>query len=101
VRYKEYIDAALVDAIANGDLKAPLTLPSPARGEDENERQRLALDQLKRLKTDVIISGGHIPEQLEKDTRRAGETPAADHQCKERADLRAAPEEADAFLPYV
>lgn len=44
VRYKEHIDAALAAAIADLEKANP---------------SRLDLDQLKRLKTDVIISGGH------------------------------------------
>ncbi len=44
VRYKTYIDAALVAAIAELDQANP---------------KKLDLEQLKRLKTDVIISGGH------------------------------------------
>jgi len=44
VRYKTYIDAALADAIVDLEKANP---------------QKLDLDQLRRLKTDVIISGGH------------------------------------------
>ena len=44
VRYKIYIDAALADAIAELEKANP---------------KKLDLDQLKRMTTDVIISGGH------------------------------------------
>ena len=44
VRYKTYIDAALEAAIADLEKANP---------------KKLDLDQLKRMKTDVIISGGH------------------------------------------
>lgn len=49
VRYKTFIDAALVEAIKALKVSNPL---------------RIDLDQLKRLQTDVIISGGHndLPE---------------------------------------
>jgi type I restriction enzyme R subunit len=44
VRYKEYVDAALNDELANLTKSNPL---------------KLDLDRLKRLKTDVVISGRH------------------------------------------
>jgi type I restriction enzyme R subunit len=47
VRYKGYIDAALVEAIANLEKANP---------------EQINLNRLRKLKTDVIISGGHNDE---------------------------------------
>jgi type I restriction enzyme, R subunit len=47
VRYKEYVDAALVDAIAGLKNANP---------------EQINLGRLRKLKTDVIISGGHNDE---------------------------------------
>ena len=77
VRYKEYIDAALKEAIdaleknkfrhsglePESSIKDTGSRPSPGRRQDgKDDGWKLTgvnLDQLKKLKTDVIISGNH------------------------------------------
>jgi len=58
VRYKKYVDAALAAAIAD---REPTALAAGGDSDDHADRPDASAfgSQLKRLKTDVIISGGH------------------------------------------